>query len=59
MKTKEIMDRVKMHCLECCGYSKDEVIKCSSPECSLYPLRLGTDTPQANAKGPRIEDNEK
>ena len=36
------LDAIKAHCLECCGYSKSEVLKCVALECPLYLYRLGT-----------------
>lgn len=36
------LDAIKAHCLECCGYSKSEVLKCVSLECPLYLYRKGT-----------------
>ena len=36
------LDAIKAHCLECCGYSKSEVLKCISLECPLYLYRKGT-----------------
>ena len=34
---------IRTHCLECLGWSSDEVIKCSLKTCPLYPFRKGTD----------------
>ena len=36
------LDAIKAHCLECCGYSKSEALKCVSLECPLYLYRKGT-----------------
>lgn len=30
---------IKAHCLECCGYVREEVAKCSAKACTLWQLR--------------------
>lgn len=30
---------IRNHCLECCGYSQNEVSLCTAPKCWLYPWR--------------------
>jgi len=32
---------IRKHCLECVGYSAQEVLACQSPACWLFPYRLG------------------
>jgi len=32
---------IRRNCLECCGGDYREVEFCTSPQCSLYPYRLG------------------
>lgn len=32
---------IRNHCLECMGYQTGEVPICTSPECWLYPWRMG------------------
>jgi len=34
---------IRTHCLECLGWSSDEVVKCSLKTCPLYPFRRGHD----------------
>ena len=36
------LEAIKAHCLECCGFSKSETLKCVSLKCPLYLYRLGT-----------------
>ena len=31
---------IRAHCLECCGWSADEVRRCTSPACPLFQFRL-------------------
>ena len=33
---------IRSHCVECMGGSVREVSKCTAPDCSLYPFRMGT-----------------
>lgn len=33
---------IRNMCLECMGYSPNEVKACTAPECWLYPWRTGT-----------------
>ena len=32
---------IRLNCLDCAGFSSDEVKKCVIPNCSLYPFRFG------------------
>ena len=32
---------IRLFCLECMGDSAHDVRRCPSPDCSLYPFRLG------------------
>lgn len=34
---------VRAFCLECLGWSPDEVKRCSAPLCPLHPFRFGKD----------------
>jgi hypothetical protein len=50
MTTKgQVLKAIRAQCLECCGGSSDEVSKCTSPKCSLYPFRRGKDPAPAKA----------
>ena len=33
---------IRFQCLECVGFVASEVKKCTSPLCSLFPYKLGT-----------------
>jgi len=47
---------IRKHCLECYSGSPKDVKLCDSPECPLYPFRLGTNP---NRKSRTITDEEK
>lgn len=32
---------IRSHCVECMGGSVHEITDCTSPDCSLFPLRMG------------------
>jgi hypothetical protein len=32
---------IRLFCLECMGGSTSEVLRCTSPDCALYPYRTG------------------
>jgi len=32
---------IRYHCLECVGFNKEEVERCTCPLCPLYPYRMG------------------
>ncbi|AQV02648.1 hypothetical protein B2D07_18940 [Desulfococcus multivorans] len=34
---------IRLHCLECLGFSPDEVSRCSHQICPLHPFRFGRD----------------
>ncbi len=34
---------IRAFCLECLGWSSDEVKRCSAPLCPLHPFRFGKD----------------
>ena len=40
-KSTTPLDAIKDFCMECCGYQRDEVKKCSAPMCALYEFRFG------------------
>ena len=31
---------IRVFCIQCMGYTKSEVRKCTAPKCPLYPYRL-------------------
>lgn len=33
---------IRQKCLECCGWIRPEVRKCTSKDCALYPFRMGS-----------------
>ena len=35
------MKAIRAHCIDCCCGSKKEVRLCASPDCALYPYRMG------------------
>ena len=39
MEGKSPTAAIRSHCLECCGYQRDEVAQCTAPACPLYPYR--------------------
>jgi hypothetical protein len=41
---------IRFQCLECCGFSQREVMKCKSELCSLFPFRFGN----AHSRNKRI-----
>ena len=42
---------IRNHCLECVGYVVSEVERCTSPECWLYPWRMGKTPYPTQRKG--------
>ncbi len=46
-KTKILTARtaIQAHCHECMGFNINEIRRCSSPNCALYPFRT-RDTPK-------------
>ena len=40
-KQKNPVKAIREFCLECMGGSRDEVTKCSRPECPVYEFRFG------------------
>ncbi len=46
IKKTELMKIIKAHCLECSGGEKGEVRLCTVTRCNLYPVRMGTGTPE-------------
>jgi hypothetical protein len=48
MTTKaEVMSRIRKHCIECMGGQIYLVDGCTSPNCELFPFRMGQD-PEPN-----------
>lgn len=39
MKGRAPVVAIKAHCMECVGWVRDEVTKCTAPACPLYPYR--------------------
>ena len=39
--SRQFMKVVRAYCRECMGGHVHEVAKCTAPECSLFPLRMG------------------
>ena len=35
------MRAIRAKCIDCCGGSYSEVLKCTAVDCSLWPLRMG------------------
>jgi len=48
-KFQDIAKGVRSHCIECMGGVQAEVPLCTSPDCKLYPFRMGSK--QAGRKG--------
>ena len=40
-KTTTPLRAIRRHCIECMGGQVYEVKHCTSPECNLYPYRMG------------------
>lgn len=36
-----VLKEVRKFCVECMGGMRNEVKKCTSPQCRLYPFRMG------------------
>lgn len=49
---------IQEHCKECVGFNSNEVRRCTSPNCALFPFRLYT-TPKGTLTTPeeRHEDS--
>ncbi len=45
------MKAIRYQCLECMGWYKAEVRKCTSPLCPLYPYRMGKNPERAGIGG--------
>jgi hypothetical protein len=41
---------IRAFCLECVGWSSDEVYKCTAPNCPLFPFRFGIDPSSTQLK---------
>lgn len=51
MTTKaEILKVIHNQCIECMGNQVREIALCTSPKCSLYPFRHGTDPNPCESK---------
>ena len=40
LKGKSRRSAIKIHCLMCVGYDREEVKKCTAPACPLYLYRI-------------------
>ena len=64
LKTYENLTPVKairLHCLECLGYSYDEVKKCTAFLCPLFPFREGKNPKKRVGEAtlrPNLNENE-
>lgn len=36
---------IKLHCLDCCAYSSNEVTRCNNTNCPLWEFRKGVKIP--------------
>lgn len=43
MTKGELLKTIRLHCIDCCCGSYEEVEHCGCPTCNLYPLRFGKD----------------
>ena len=43
MTKTELLRTIRLHCLDCCCGSYEEVKECGCPTCNLFPLRFGKD----------------
>lgn len=53
-------EAIKLHCLECWGYSLDDAADCQGYACPLYaynPLRMRTKSPTGAGNGSAIDEN--
>jgi len=46
---------IRSHCLECVGYDRAEVERCTDPGCWLYPFRFGTNPSKAAGQGKVVD----
>ena len=42
---------IRVHCIDCSGYSPKEVRLCVIPQCPLYPYRMGTNPSRKGVGG--------
>ena len=43
-RIKNPISAIRSHCIECMGGQVHEVARCTAPQCSLYPFRMGKNT---------------
>jgi hypothetical protein len=43
-RVKNPISAIRAHCVECMGGQVHEVQRCTAPQCSLYPFRMGKNT---------------
>jgi hypothetical protein len=46
---------IRSHCVECMGGQVHEIQRCTSPECSLFPFRMGKNTLHKKYGKPRTD----
>lgn len=51
MRGRSPKSAMQAFCLECVGWVKDEVTKCTDPECPLYPYRPYQKVPWKRQRG--------
>lgn len=51
MTKKQLLKAIRRQCVECMGNQPSLIEGCTSPKCSLYPMRMGED-PTPARKGP-------
>jgi hypothetical protein len=52
MQGKSLSAAVKAFCMECVGWDRQEVARCTAPACPLYPYRPFGRVPVAGRKAP-------
>ena len=58
-RIKNPISAIRSHCIECMGGQVHEVARCTSPQCSLYPFRMGKNTMHQKYGKPRDDLPEK
>jgi hypothetical protein len=46
---------IKLHCLECVGFIRSEVLLCTSSKCSLFPYRTGKNGRRSGIGGRKVK----
>jgi hypothetical protein len=55
MTKTEILKMIHTQCIECMGGHVQEVAKCTAPQCTLFPLRMGRDPSPCRTKGKNLQ----